>query len=64
MNFFGGREDENKGRQKYWSDLDFLKAALFDHILLKLAHPLFDAWSFLLVHVWFTPSEKPKGFVN
>lgn len=24
---------------------------------------IFRAWSFLLVHIWFTPTEKPKGFV-
>ena len=23
-----------------------------------------SVWSFLLVHVWFTPSEGPKGFKN
>ena len=27
-------------------------------------HLLFGAWSFLLVHIWFTPSEGSKGFVN
>ena len=25
---------------------------------------LWSAWSFLLVHIRFTPSEGPKGFVN
>jgi len=24
----------------------------------------FGAWSFLLVHIQFTPSEGPKSFVN
>ena len=24
----------------------------------------FGAWSFLLVHMWFTPSEGSKGCVN
>jgi hypothetical protein len=28
------------------------------------AHSLFGAWSFLLVHIWFTPREEPKGFVT
>ena len=30
----------------------------------KSAHPLLAAWSFLLVHIQFTPSEGPNNFVN
>ena len=30
----------------------------------KISLFTFDAWSFLLVHIWFAPSEGPKGFVN
>jgi hypothetical protein len=41
----------------------FFKTALSGRILKKLAHSLFGAWSFLLVHVRFTPSEEPKDFV-
>jgi hypothetical protein len=26
----------------------------------KPTHPFFCAWSFLLVHIWFTSSEKPN----
>jgi hypothetical protein len=40
----------------------FPQTALFGHILeIKIAHPLYGAWSFL-VHVRFTPSHGPKGF--
>ena len=42
----------------------FSQTALFGHILRKTAHSLFGAWSFLLVHIQFTPSKEPKGFVN
>ena len=42
----------------------FFKTALFKHIFKKPTHPHFGAWSFLLVHIWFTPSSKgPKAFV-
>ena len=34
------------------------------HILKKSAHSLIDAWSFLLIHIRFTPSKRPKDFVN
>ena len=30
----------------------------------KLTHLIVGAWSFLLVHTRFPPSEGPKGFVN
>ena len=38
----------------------FLKTSFFEHML---AHSLFGAWSFLLIHIRFKPSEGPKGFV-
>ena len=63
ISFFGGREDEDKRRQKEWSNLSFSKSDLFGHILKRSAHSLFGAWSFLLIHIRFTPSEGPKGFV-
>ena len=49
--------------------LDFLLFYLlqncpFDHVLKKQAHSFFGAWSFLLVHIRFTPSEGIKGFVS
>ena len=37
-----------------------VKTALFEHILKKSTHPLFGAWSLLLVHVRFTPSQGHK----
>ena len=30
----------------------------------SLGHTWMETWSFLLVHIRFTPSEGPKGFVN
>ena len=44
--------------------LDFFGIAVSEHILKKISTIIFCAWSFLLVHIWFTPSEGPKGFVN
>ena len=29
--------------------------------LTKSTHSLLSAWSLLLVHIWFTPSQGPKG---
>ena len=55
------------GRQektKEWSNLIFFEIVIFGHILKTSAHFLFGAWSFLLVHIWFAPSEGSKGFVN
>ena len=40
-----------------------LQISLFGHdFIFKSLHPLFDAWSLLLIHVWFTLSEGPKSF--
>ena len=52
--------------------LDFFKSwfvffpnLFFWTYIIKLStRSLFGAWSFLLVHIWFTPSEGPKGLVN
>jgi len=42
-----------------------LKTIIFEHIYEKKStHSLFGAWSFLLIHIHFTPSEGPKDFVN
>ena len=38
----------------------FFKTNFSGHTLKKIAHSLFDAWSFLLVHICFTPSEGTK----
>ena len=40
------------------------KIVIFGHVLIKSAHPLSGAWSLLLTHVEFTPSQGPKGFKN
>jgi hypothetical protein len=44
--------------------LFFLQSFLFGQIIFFLAHSPFGAWSFLLVHIQFTPSEGPKCFTN
>ena len=68
MKCFG--EEKMKTRQnKRMVKLDYLfiylfKTTYFEHILKKSTHSLLGAWSFLLVHIWFKPSEGPKGFVN
>ena len=46
----------------YFVYLPPLPITLFGHMLKKSTHLLFGAWSFLLVHIWLTPSEGPKGF--
>ena len=62
MSFFGGREDEDKRRQKNGQTLNvfFLPKLPFWDI----STFTFYAWSVLLVHIRFTPSEGPKGFIN
>ena len=60
MLLFWGREDEDKRIV----NLFFLKIAIFGHMLKKSTHSLLGVWSFLLVHIRFTPSEGPKDFVN
>ena len=52
------REDKRMIKLEY-----FFKISIFEHILKKLAHLFFGAWSFFLVHIQFTPNEGPKGFV-
>ena len=53
------REDKRMIKLEFFS-----KVSLFGHTLKDSAHPFFGAWSFLLVHIRFTPSGGPKGFVN
>ena len=65
MRTFGGRDEEDKRRQKGGQTrIIFSKLRLLGAILKKSAHSLFGAWSSLLVHVQFTPSEGPKGFIS
>jgi hypothetical protein len=52
---------ESKGMVR----LEYFQNCLFwAYIEKKSAHSLFGAWSFLLVHIQFTPSERPIGSVN
>ena len=59
QNFIWGIE-----KTREWSNLNqFSKLPLLDIYYKKSAHSLFGAWSFLLVHIRVTPSERPKDFV-
>ena len=40
----------------------FFKIALLSMYSKIPTHSLLGAWSFFLVHIWFTPSEGPKAF--
>jgi hypothetical protein len=42
----------------------FFQIYLFGAYIKEMSTFTFGAWSFLLVHIQFTPSEGPKGFVN
>jgi hypothetical protein len=53
------RDDKRMVKIDFFSKLPFL-----EHILKKITHSHFGAWSFLLIHIWFTHGEGPKGFVN
>ena len=60
MNYFLWEEKmKTREDRRKWSKLNS-----YSHILEKPAHSFFGAWSFLLVHLWFTPSEGLKGFIN
>ena len=63
---FLGEEKTKIRKDQRMVKLDFFsfKTILFGHILKMSTRSLFGAWSFLLVHIRFTPSEGPKGFVN
>jgi hypothetical protein len=52
-----GIEDEDKRRQTYGQTLIIFsfKTIIFGHIKQRSSHSLFGAWSFLLVHIRFTP---------
>ena len=62
--FFWGREDEDKGKEENGQTFFLFKTALLDIYSKNSTHSLFCAWSFVLVHIWYTPSERPKGFLN
>ena len=59
MNFFWWEE-----KTREWSNLNFLKTTLFGHIFKKTMTFTFGAWSFLSVHILFTPGERPKCIVK
>ena len=64
MNFLWEKKTKTK-EDKRMVKLDFFfKISLFGHVFKKSSHSFCGAWSFLLVHIRFTPSEEPKGFAN
>jgi hypothetical protein len=61
LNFFRGREDEDKRKQRMVK-LEFFSKLLFLEIFKKKStHSQFGAGSFL--HIQFTPTEGPEDFV-
>ena len=55
----------NTRKDKRIFNFEFIQNYPFwTYVKIKSAHTFFGAWSFLLIHVWFTPSERPKSFVN
>ena len=55
------RDDEEKRMLKF----DFLsQRCLFGTYTKQSTHSLLGAWSFLWIHIQFTPIEGPKGSVN
>jgi hypothetical protein len=53
------REDERMVKLEFLSKLPFLR-----NMLQKSTHSIFVAWSFLLVHIRFTPSEHMPFWVS
>ena len=67
MTIFQGGEGKRRRSQQQtieWWNFIFLKITLFGHILSKSTHSRFAAWSFLLIHMKFTPNEKPQKLHN
>ena len=64
--FLWGKKRWRQEKTKEWSNLIIISFQNFPFwtYIKKSAHSLCDAWSFLLVHIWFTLSEGPKGFAN
>ena len=52
------KEDKKNGQTLIFQNFPFWT------YIQKIAHSLFGAWSFSLVHIHFTHVEGPKGFVN
>ena len=63
--YLWGREDQDKRRQEndYFYFYFYFKNTLFGHTYKQIDTSNIGAWSFLLVHIRFTPSEGPKGFI-
>ena len=56
-----------KTRENKWMvklDFIFSKLPFVGMYQKKSTHTFLGAWSFHLVHIWFTPNEGPKGFVH
>jgi hypothetical protein len=58
------RSGDNKTQENGQTQM-FFKNVIFEYIFKKKStHLVFGAWSFLLVHIRFPPSEGPKDFVH
>ena len=51
-------------KTKERSNLIFFRNCLFWAYIEKINTFTSGAWSVLLIHIWVTPSEVSKGFVN
>ena len=57
------RQVVQEKRGEWWNLNFFSKEPFLGMYIRKLAHSLFGAWSYFLVHIRFTPSKEPKDFV-
>ena len=62
MSFFGEEKMKTREDNKRVKLDFFFKTPFFGHIFKKSSHPLFGAWSFLLVQIRFTPNKGSKDF--
>ena len=59
-----GEEKMKTREDKRMVEFEFFQNFPFWTYSKKINAFTFGAWSFLVVHIRFTPSERPKGFVN
>ena len=61
MKYFLRKRRWRQEKTKEWSKLIFFlsKISFLGIYQKKSAHSFFGAWSFFLIHIWFTPSRNP-----
>ena len=65
MNALLGKRRWTQEKTREWSNLIIFSSenTFLGHILENQHVQFFRAWSLLLVYIYFTPSEWPRGFV-